>query len=201
MIAIIDYGAGNLKSLQFALSKLNIDSCITTNQDVIESSNAIILPGVGAFEEAMLELQHANVVDVIKNEVNKGKMLLGICLGMQLLYENSSEDGFTEGLNLLQGSINRIPDTVKVPHMGWNTLSINQNRPIIKGLPENPYVYFVHSFYATNQNSKDLVSSTDYGVTIPAIVQKENIIGMQFHPEKSGRVGLQLLKNFGEMIS
>ncbi|MUK89796.1 imidazole glycerol phosphate synthase subunit HisH [Ornithinibacillus sp. L9] len=201
MIAIIDYGAGNIKSLQFALTKLGYESYLTTDQGEIRNSNAIILPGVGAFEDAMTALHKADLVEVIKDEANNEKPLLGICLGMQLLYETSNEDGLSNGLGLLNGHIERINNCVKVPHMGWNTLSLHRDSTITYQLPSEAYVYFVHSYFATNINESELISSTNYGGLIPAIVRKNNIIGMQFHPEKSGSTGLQLLKNFGEMIS
>ncbi|SES98456.1 glutamine amidotransferase [Oceanobacillus limi] len=201
MITIIDYGAGNIKSLQFALEKLELESILTTDPDEIKKARAIILPGVGAFEDAMLALKNANLVHVIQEEVTNGKPLLGICLGMQLLYETSSEGGISKGLGLIEGKIERITDTVKVPHMGWNTLSMKQNSTIVKHVEQNAYVYFVHSYYASEMNASELVCSTAYGIEVPAIIQKDNIIGMQFHPEKSGKVGIQLLKNFGGMVS
>lgn len=201
MIAIIDYGAGNVKSLQFALEKLNIASTVTTDPEVIMNSKAMILPGVGAFRDAMQELIKSELIPVIKQEVANGKPLLGICLGMQMFYDKSFEGGEWDGLGLLQGEISRIPETVKVPHMGWNNLNHQQQDvAILKDVPEDAFVYFVHSYYAAKTKQENLVSSCAYAVDIPAIVQKDNIIGIQFHPEKSGKTGLQILNNFGEML-
>lgn len=201
MIAIIDYGAGNIKSLQFAITKLNLDSCLTTDKQTIKDCEAIILPGVGAFNDAMEALNHLDLVGTLKQEASSGKPLLGICLGMQLFYEKSFEDGDWNGLGLLNGDVKRISSLVKVPHMGWNTLSHHQENPLLTNIKENAYVYFVHSYAVDSYQKEDLISSTNYGGMVPAVVQKNNIVGMQFHPEKSGEVGLQLLQNFGEMIS
>ncbi|WP_099156546.1 imidazole glycerol phosphate synthase subunit HisH [Virgibacillus ndiopensis] len=200
MIAIIDYGAGNIKSLQSALSKLNMDSCLTTNEHVITNSKAIILPGVGAFKDAMDALNEFSLTEVLQKEASLGKPILGICLGMQLLYDKSFEDGEWEGLAILNGTVKRIDSTVKVPHMGWNTLAHQSPNNLLTNINEQEFVYFVHSYYVDECNEQELVCSCDYGVQIPAIVQKNNIFGMQFHPEKSGKNGLQLLKNFGEMV-
>lgn len=201
MIAIIDYGVGNIKSLQFALQKVNLDSCLTTDKQKIKNGEAIILPGVGAFKNAVESLNQSGLTETIKQHVQNGKPLLGICLGMQLFYEKSVEDGDWNGLGLLRGNVSRINGPVKVPHIGWNTLTHQSNNPLLKNINENAYVYFVHSYAASSYQQEDLLSITDYSGIVPAIVQKDNIIGMQFHPEKSGEVGLQLLKNFGEMIS
>lgn len=201
MIAIIDYGVGNIKSLQSAFDKLDFNTCVTSDKKEINACDAIVLPGVGAFNDAMKALEAHGLADVLKQEAAAGKPILGICLGMQLLYEQSFEDGTWNGLGLLSGQIERIAPTVKVPHMGWNTLTHHQNSPIINSIDEQSYVYFVHSYYVIKMEKTSLVSSCLYGDTVPAIVQQNNVIGMQFHPEKSGQTGLQLLKNFGEMIS
>lgn len=201
MIAIIDYGAGNIKSLQFTLSKLQIDNILTQDQTIIKKSEAIILPGVGSFQDAMRELQRAGLDKLIKQEAEDGKPILGICLGMQLFYETSNEGGVSQGLGLLKGHIKRIPSSVKVPHMGWNTLQLKQGYDITSKIPkENNYVYFVHSYYANEVDEKDVIGSCTYGTQLPVLVQKNNIIGMQFHPEKSSDIGIQLLKNFKEMF-
>ncbi|ASN07181.1 imidazole glycerol phosphate synthase subunit HisH [Virgibacillus necropolis] len=201
MIGIIDYGAGNIKSLQFAFDKLDLKTCITSDKETIKACDAIVLPGVGAFNDAMKALEAHDLIEVLKQEAASGKPLLGICLGMQLLYEQSFEDGTWNGLDLLSGTIERIAPTVKVPHMGWNTLTHHQESQIIKSIDDEAYVYFVHSYYVTKMKKESLVSNCVYGDQVPAIVQQENVIGMQFHPEKSGETGIQLLKNFGEMIS
>ncbi|MFC3040180.1 imidazole glycerol phosphate synthase subunit HisH [Virgibacillus xinjiangensis] len=201
MIAIVDYGAGNIKSLQFALNKHNLESTLTADPEVIRDSKAVIVPGVGAFKDAMDSMNKLELGKVIKEEAEKGKPTLGICLGMQLFYEKSFEDGSWEGLGLLKGEVSRITDSVKVPHMGWNTLNIKQDNPVVEGIEEETYVYFVHSYAVSSYEENTLTASTNYGGTVPAIVQQKNIIGMQFHPEKSGAAGLRLLQNFGEMIS
>jgi len=200
MIAIIDYGAGNIKSLQFALERLNIPSELTSDREKLEQADALILPGVGAFPDAMKQLRATGLDKVVKSEVTKNKPLLGICLGMQMLFETSDEGGKSEGLGLLQGDISLIPDTVKVPHMGWNTLELHQDKPIMKHVNDGDYVYFVHSYYAAGTDKKDIVADAKYEVSVPAVVQKDNIIGIQFHPEKSGETGLQILKNFGGLF-
>ncbi|MBP2079337.1 imidazole glycerol phosphate synthase subunit HisH [Oceanobacillus polygoni] len=201
MIAIIDYGAGNIKSLQFALAKLNKESVLTTEPRVIRDASSIILPGVGAFKDAMDAINALGLTDVIKQEVQAGKPILGICLGMQLFYDKSYEDGDWDGLGLLQGNVSRIKETVKVPHMGWNTITKHNESPLTLHLPDNFHVYFVHSYAVGELEEATLVGSTEYGGRIPAIVQQGNITGMQFHPEKSGDIGIQLLANYEEMIS
>ncbi|MDY0406818.1 imidazole glycerol phosphate synthase subunit HisH [Virgibacillus sp. 179-BFC.A HS] len=201
MIAIIDYGAGNIKSLQFALERLAIPSLLTDSKAEIEKADAIILPGVGAFTDAMKQLRLLGLDEVIKTETAKNKPLLGICLGMQMLYETSDEGGMHHGLGLLKGAIRRIPDNVKVPHMGWNNLDIHQKLPLLKHVENGEYVYFVHSYYAAEGEPEDLVADARYSLSIPAVVQHGNVIGIQFHPEKSGKTGMKILKNFGEMIS
>ncbi|WP_100012185.1 imidazole glycerol phosphate synthase subunit HisH [Lentibacillus sediminis] len=201
MIAIIDYGAGNIKSLQFALTRQNLDSQLTADPETIRKSDAVILPGVGAFKDAMDSLNSLGLTTVIKEAAKTGKPILGICLGMQLFYDTSEEDGRWQGLGLLEGKVGRISNTVKVPHMGWNTLRQHAPSPLLEDITDNTYVYFVHSYAVKDYQEETLISSTEYGGIVPAIVQKDNIIGMQFHPEKSGSAGLKLLQNFRRMIS
>ncbi|MEH7454840.1 imidazole glycerol phosphate synthase subunit HisH [Gottfriedia acidiceleris] len=200
MNIIVDYGAGNLNSLQRALEQVGFEIKISDNPDVIKEATSIILPGVGAFEAAMIELKKRNLIDVLKNKAIEGVPFLGICLGMQLLYEMSEEEGINEGLGLLEGQIKRIPNTVKVPHMGWNSLTFQTNDPILKNNHEGDFVYFVHSYYAQS-NDENIIAYSDYGVKVPGIVRSGNIYGMQFHPEKSSESGLNLLKTYKEMIS
>ncbi|SFB05122.1 glutamine amidotransferase [Lentibacillus halodurans] len=201
MIAIIDYGAGNIKSLQFALTKIGLDAQLTTDPDIIRQSTGMILPGVGAFRDAMNTLTEFDLPEVLRQETSKGKPLLGICLGMQLLYDKSYEDGESDGLELLRGEVSRIDHSVKVPHMGWNTLTHHNEDSLLNNIADNAYVYFVHSYAVSSYIPDDLISSTQYAGTVPAIVRKDNLMGMQFHPEKSGAVGIQLLQNFGAMLS
>lgn len=199
MIAIIDYGVGNLRSVQNALEKVNFESIITDDIDSIEKSKAIILPGVGAFKDAMDNLQKNGLIDVIHKNAKNNKPILGICLGMQVLYEKGWEDGLWNGLGLLEGEIVEFDNNLKVPHMGWNELNIVKNNNICKFINNNDHVYFVHSYYAKSSGG-EVIANSDYGTKVPAIVNKGNIFGMQFHPEKSGKTGLNLLKGFGEMI-
>lgn len=200
MIAIIDYGVGNLKSVYNALEKLGFKGVITNDVAVINESKGIILPGVGAFKDAMEQLKKSNLITCIKENIEKGKPILGICLGMQLLYDKSYEDGEWEGLGFLKGEIVRFDDRLKVPHMGWNKLILGAPDGIGKDIYDDEYVYFVHSFYLQSANRQEVIFWTDYGVEVPAVVRKGNILGMQFHPEKSGETGMKLLRNFGEMV-
>lgn len=202
MIAIIDYGLGNLNSVYKALERLGFEAVITDDFEVINNSKAIILPGVGAFHDAMENLKQTALIDCIKENVKNGKPILGICLGMQLLYEKSFEDGEWEGLGFLSGEIVKFNEDLKVPHMGWNKLKINSSNSgneILKYINEGDYVYFVHSYYAQSDFT-EVLTYADYGVKVPGVVAKGNVFGMQFHPEKSGETGLKLLKAFGEMI-
>ncbi|SET05321.1 glutamine amidotransferase [Salinibacillus kushneri] len=205
MISIIDYGAGNLKSVQHALSTLGFKTEIISSKEKINESDALILPGVGAFQDAMDQLVSLDLVDPIRENVKKGKPILGICLGLQLFFETSYENGKWAGLSLLEGEIVRFQDDVKVPHMGWNTLIPNPNANLEKGISagisEKDYAYFVHSYYAEPKKQDEVVLWSDYGVRFPAAVQKGNVYGMQFHPEKSSEVGMKLLKNFGELVT
>lgn len=207
MITIIDYGMGNLKSVYNALGYLNIDCEITNNREKIEKAGKIILPGVGAFKDAMKNLEVRGLDKLIVKKAEEGIPILGICLGMQLLFDKSYEGGEFEGLSLIEGEIKKLDNNilekekVKIPHIGWNNLRIKKVSPILKGINENEFVYFVHSYYGAVKNEEDLISETIYGTNkIAAVVGNNNVFGTQFHPEKSGEVGLKILKNFGEMI-
>ena len=201
MIAIIDYGAGNLSSVKKALDYLGAESEITHDRDKIMSASHIILPGVGSFGDAMCSMQERGLAEVVKEVAVSGKPFLGICLGLQLLFESSEESDGAEGLGLLKGKIVTIPRDMglKVPHMGWNSISIKQNNGIFSGINENSYFYFVHSFYLKDAEADYVAATTQYGVEIECAVQKGNICATQFHPEKSGAVGLKLLENFINM--
>lgn len=203
MIAIIDYGMGNLKSVKNALDFLGILSVLTKDKEVIRNSNAVILPGVGAFKQAMDNLKEDNLDIFIKDLANEGKLILGICLGMQILFEEGFEGERCQGLGLIKGNIRKIQpkEKVKIPHMAWNKIVINNNDDIINGLSGDNFLYYVHSFMACEYMDENLIAYSNYGgVKVPGIVRKDNVIGMQFHPEKSGETGLNLLKKFGEMI-
>ena len=200
MIAIIDYDAGNIKSVEKALQYLGEEAVITRDAGEILIADKVILPGVGAFGDAMEKLNRYGLVPVIHEVVEKGIPFLGICLGLQLMFESSEEAPGVEGLGLLKGKIVRIPegDGLKVPHMGWNSLSFPKEGRLFAGIPENSYVYFVHSYYL--QAEEDIVTATaEYGVTIHASVEKGNVFACQFHPEKSSHTGLTILKNFVEL--
>ncbi len=200
MITIVDYGAGNLKSVEKALLFLGEEVKITSDSREILAADKIILPGVGAFGDAMEKLNATGLADTIREAVNKKIPLLGICLGLQLLFESSEESPGVKGLSLLKGSIKRIPDKAgfKVPHIGWNSLEINQDSRLFRGISQESYVYFVHSYYLQAEEPV-VAAKTDYVVEIHAAVEKENIFACQFHPEKSGETGLKLLKNFATM--
>lgn len=195
MIAIIDYGAGNLFSVKNALDFIGVESVITNNPEDLSSADKLILPGVGAFPTAMEMLTQSGLIAPIKEQVAIGKPLLGICLGMQILFDRGSEFSSCDGLGFIEGSVDLIQTALKIPHMGYNELEFNSNSPILGGLSEGDCVYFVHSYMA-NTPSENVIAYSDYGVKVPAIVQKANVYGCQFHPEKSGNVGLQIMRNF-----
>lgn len=202
MIAIIDYGVGNLFSLSSSFKAIGYDTVVTGDAAVIKQADKLILPGVGAFEDAMKKLKDSGLDTVIREEVASGKPLMGICLGMQMLFEKSYEYGVHEGLGLIKGEIlpmeNTIPNELKIPHIGWNALSIKKETPLFKYIQDGDFVYFVHSFYATGC-ADTIIAATDYGKEITAAVANKNLYGCQFHPEKSGDVGLRILKAFCEM--
>ncbi len=198
MTAIIDYSAGNLRSVQKALQYLHEDAVITGDFREIERADKVILPGVGAFGDAMAELKRRELDKAIREVAASGKPFLGICLGLQLLFEGSEESAGVEGLHILDGEIVRIPDApgLKIPHIGWNSLTLQNHGRLFRGLNAEPYVYFVHSYYLRARDEAIVTASTEYGTHIHASVEFGNVFACQFHPEKSGRVGLQILENF-----
>jgi len=201
MIAIIDYDAGNIKSVEKALQKLGQDVVITSDAETILKADKVVLPGVGAFGDAMDNLKKYNLDKVIYKVVEQGTPFLGICLGLQLLFERSDESKGVEGLGILKGEICRIPDQegLKIPHMGWNSLHFQNNGRLFQNLRENAYVYFVHSYYLKAEEEEIVKATTEYGAHIHASVEKGNVFACQFHPEKSSDVGMQILKNFVEL--
>lgn len=201
MIAIIDYGAGNLQSVKKALDFIGADSLITDDPQVILSADKVLLPGVGSFGDAMNSMRKNNLVETVKECAESGKAFLGICLGLQLLFEESEESTGVEGLGIFKGKIKKFPSNMglKIPHIGWNSLSIKQNDTLFKNVPDNAYVYFVHSYYLVAENEKDVAAVTNYGMDFHSAVGKNNVFATQFHPEKSGDVGLQILRNFASM--
>ena len=201
MIAVIDYGVGNLFSLCSSLDAIGAEAVVTCDPDVVRAADKIILPGVGAFSDAIAKLRESGMDKIIIEEAKRGKPLFGICLGMQMLFEKSYEYGEHDGLGLLRGSVvgmeGSLPSELKIPHIGWNYLKFDREHPLFKYINEGDFVYFVHSYYAVDCE-ESLIASTEYGKMLTAAVALENVAGTQFHPEKSGEVGLKILKAFCE---
>lgn len=202
MIAIIDYGAGNIQSVYKALKHIGCDAFISRDADKIMNADGAILPGVGSFGDTMNSMKEFNIASTVKDFAKSGKPFLGICLGLQLLFPKSEESPDAKGLSLLDGEILKIPkiDNLKIPHIGWNSLNINNNDGLFKDIVGSPYVYFVHSYYLKAKDNSIVSSQAEYGVTIDASVAYKNIMATQFHPEKSGDVGLKMLNNFAEIV-
>lgn len=199
-VAVIDYGVGNLASVSQGLKMAGMDPLVTLDKEEILEAGAVILPGVGAFARGMDNLRDSGLIPVLHEIAARNTPLLGICLGMQLLFEKSEEHGEHTGLGLLKGRVRRFPAGLKIPHMGWNMLTGTKNHLLLRNIPARSYVYFVHSYYVEGANLEHIAACTNYGVEFPAIVCFNNIVGMQFHPEKSSRVGLEILKNFGGLV-
>lgn len=201
MIAIIDYDAGNIKSVEKALQALGEKAIVTRDKDVILNADKVVLPGVGAFGDAMEKIHKYGLYDVIHQVVDKKTPFLGICLGLQLLFERSDESKGVEGLSILKGEILRIPDKkdLKIPHIGWNSLKFPNDGRLFRGISEDSYVYFVHSYYLKAQEEEIVTATTEYSTLIHASVEKNNVFACQFHPEKSSTVGMKILRNFIEM--
>jgi glutamine amidotransferase len=200
VIAIIDYGMGNLRSVQKALEKVGHPAEITSDPQVVRRADRIVLPGVGAFQDAIAELRRHGLVESLLDSIHSGKPFLGICLGLQLLFEKSYENGEHEGLGVLRGDVVRfeLPDEYTIPHMGWNQLHFRRRPPILEGIEEGAYFYFVHSYYVAPRDAEVIALETDYGQPFCSMIWRENIFATQFHPEKSQAQGLRLLKNFAE---
>lgn len=202
MIAIVDYDAGNLKSVEKALAHLGEEAVITRDKKLLMEADKVILPGVGAFEDAMGKLKKYDLVNPIKEIVEKKTPFLGICLGLQLMFERSDESEHdVPGLGILPGEILKIPpkDELKIPHMGWNSIKIKEGAKLFRGIEGEPYVYFVHSYYLKAKQEADVAATTEYSTLIHASVERDNVFACQFHPEKSGEIGLKILKNFAEL--
>jgi len=206
MIAIIDYGMGNLRSVQKGFEKVGFEAVVTADPRVVLAAERIVLPGVGAFRDCMRNLEQAGFVEPILRVIREGRPFLGICVGMQLLLTDSVEFGLYQGLNVIPGHVLRFPDEMvadgeklKVPHMGWNQLAVRRPAPVFAGVKDGTNVYFVHSYYVVPENESVVAATSSYGVEFCAAIWKDNIVATQFHPEKSQDVGLRILKNFGEM--
>ena len=226
MIAIVDYGMGNLRSVEKAFGKVGFDTVVTDKPEIIENADKIVLPGVGAFKDAKDGLQERNLIEPIKNHIKQNKLFLGICLGLHLLFTRSYEDGVHEGLDIVPGEVVRFnadrlnmdntggqkevtgplgelpvvnSQKLKIPHMGWNTIQEKKEVPVLKGLPVDPYMYFVHSYFVVPDRDEVVAAETEYGVPFVSMISIDNIFAMQFHPEKSQQYGLAILKNFGEL--
>lgn len=202
MIAIIDYGAGNIQSVSKALKHIGCDAFITRDKEQILKADGAVLPGVGSFGDTMDTMNSYGIKDTVIEYTKSGKPFLGICLGLQLLFPASEESPEAKGLGIFDGTITKIPsgEGLKIPHIGWNSLDIKKTDGLFKGIDKNPYVYFVHSYFL-NASDKNIVSAqTQYGVTIDASIEKGNIFATQFHPEKSGETGLKILKNFADIV-
>lgn len=202
MIAIIDYGAGNLQSVRKALEHIGCDCFVTRDRDEILRADGAVLPGVGSFGDTVDSLEQFGIKDSAVEYIRSGKPFLGICLGLQLLFPQSEESPGAKGLGIFDGSITRIPngDGLKIPHMGWNSLNIRKHDGLFRGIEGEPYVYFVHSYYLNAADKGIVAAQTEYGVTIDAAVEHGNVFATQFHPEKSGDVGLQILRNFAGIV-
>lgn len=209
MIAIIDYGMGNLKSVEKALIKTGAKVAITQNRKVISNSRGIVLPGVGAFRDCMKNLERLELLELVKTEIAKGKPYLGICLGLQILFSESEEFGFCKGMSIFEGKVqkfnfddltNSFPESqrLKIPHMGWNSIYFIRKPPICQNIPDESYFYFVHSYYVFPQNSDIIAAKTNYGFDFVSMVWRDNIFATQFHPEKSQKLGIMMLKGFKE---
>ena len=201
MIGIVDYGRGNLRSVEKALEKVGFEATIMTSPAELSFVNGLILPGVGAFADAMQALRQGGWIEPLTQFARSGRPFLGICLGMQILFEIGEEHGEHAGLGFLTGRVVKFPTGKKIPHMGWNSLSLEQPSYLLEGIPNDSYFYFVHSYYAEPGEKRDIVATSDYGIVFPAVVGKDNVWGAQFHPEKSSPWGLQLLTNFGKWVN
>lgn len=199
MIAIIDYGMGNLRSVQKGFEKVGFTAKITSDPEEVREAEKVVLPGVGAFGDAMHNLREADMINVIYDTVEAGKPFLGICLGLHLMFETSEEFGLHKGLGIFPGKVKLLPPGLKVPHIGWNQIEIQKTDVILEGIPNGAAFYFVHSYYVAPDMPEQITTLTDYGIKFASIVSQDNVFGIQFHPEKSSSLGLRILKNFGEL--
>ncbi len=200
MIAIIDYGGGNIGSVKNALDYLNLANVVTDNPEQIRNAKKIILPGQGRFGDVMNKLRSKKLDKLLIEEIKKGKPYLGICIGLQILFEYGEEDLRVKGLSILKGNVPKFAAKLKIPQIGWNNVKIKKESTLFKGIPEDSFFYFVHSYYANPFGTEDILSTTEYGIEFTSGIENKNLFAIQFHPEKSGENGLKLLKNFGDLI-
>jgi len=203
MIAIIDYGMGNLRSVEKGFLKVGADAKVTSKPEDVLRADGVVLPGVGAFRDCMGELNNLNLIHAVVDTIQKGKPYLGICLGLQVLFSESDEFGTCKGLNILKGKVVRFElkeKELKIPQMGWNQLNLKNKNPLFEGIPDKSYFYFVHSYYVSPEDSSVIATTTDYGIEFTSSVWKDNIFAVQFHPEKSQTLGLQVLRNFRNIV-
>jgi glutamine amidotransferase len=197
MIAIIDYGMGNLRSVEKGFEKVRVKAKVVSTPHAVRDADALVLPGVGAFRDCMRNLEKLSLIDPILTSLRNGKPYLGICLGLQVLFTESEEFGSSRGFNIFKGKVVRFRVDLKVPHMGWNTVNLQNNPPLFQGIMDESFFYFVHSYYVVPEDASIVAGTTDYGVTFTSMIWKDNIFATQFHPEKSQDIGLNILKNFG----
>lgn len=195
-VAVIDYGLGNLRSVSKAIEAIGKCAKVTNNPQDLENASALVLPGVGAFQQAMQNLSVIDIIPTLKKEIKKGKPFLGICLGLQILFTESDEHGKSDGLDIIEGKVKKFSPNVKIPHMGWNTVSQSVENKLFNGITENNYFYFVHSYFVLPEDQKCVIATTDYGQKFASAINRGNIWGVQFHPEKSHDLGLKVLENF-----
>ncbi len=209
MIAIVDYGMGNLRSVEKGFFKIGVDARVVSDSKAVDDARAIVLPGVGAFRDCMRNLKEMSLAESVVRSIQKGKPYLGICLGLQVLFTESEEFGVHNGFDILKGKVVRFRsklkdvdniNVLKIPHMGWNNVKILKRPPIFDGIPDGAFFYFVHSFYVVPDDASTIATTTEYGINFTSMVWKENIFATQFHPEKSQEVGLKILKNFGDFV-
>ncbi len=200
MIAVIDYGMGNLRSVEKGFLKVGVDAKVVSDPQSVNDADAVVLPGVGAFRDCMRNLDQMKLIEPILKSIRKGKPYLGICLGLQMLFTESEEFGIYKGLDVLKGKVVRFQIDLKVPHMGWNTVRVLRRPPIFDEIDDNSYFYFVHSYYVLPYDDGITAGITDYGINFTSMVWKDNIVATQFHPEKSQETGLKILKNFGDFV-
>lgn len=211
MIAIVDYGMGNLRSVEKAFLKVGINAIITNNPTVVDNASAVVLPGVGAFRDCMRELTNLKLINAVVDAIKAGKHYLGICLGLQVLFSESEEFGRCKGLDIFKGKVIKfrsqkkggagLSSDLKVPHMGWNQITIQKNNPLLDGIADRTHFYFVHSFYVVPEEKSIITATTDYGFDFTSMIWKDNVFAVQFHPEKSQTAGLKLLENFGRIVN